>query len=187
MPITATGGLAAKLKRIREAPPPQRQRQFVAAGPIEKDKPVVRVKASLDQDDQLVQAEWDALDEDEFQRLSDEDPPAELDGIDISDMIVEPELPESLELDDENGNVPDLVDPSTEVEADLTDDAEGDDELADLFRAFFVLNKAPTDEQFHSLAEAIGMDYTELENRLYRLIGNSLGDESVGTHEIDVD
>jgi hypothetical protein len=177
MPITATGGLAAKLKKIREAP---------QAPPV---TPPQAVKASLDDDQELVQAEWDSLTEEELDALSDQDSPED-ELMDFSQLVVDPDLPEALELDDESGAptlpAPDLVNPTEEVEAD-SDEDDSVECLSDLFRAFFKINKNPSDEQFHALANALGMDHETLEAKLYELVGESINSESVDLHEVDLD
>lgn len=175
MPITATGGLAAKLKKIREAP------IKLAPSPIEATlkEPV---RGTLDNDEELVQAEWDSLTQAEIDALSDQDQPE--DFVDFSELVVDPDLPDALELDDESG--PGLVDPmdAVDVEADSEDKEE---ELAALFRAYYRLNPAPSDDQFHALATSLGMDHETLEAALYKLVGDAVNSESVDTHEVDDD
>jgi len=61
----------------------------------------------------------------------------------------------------------------------LPEGAEDDAKLFDLLSAFLTINPSPTDDQFHSLAVAIGMDPEDLESKVYALMGLMLENEEI--------
>jgi hypothetical protein len=84
------------------------------------------------------------------------------------------------DIEDLNEDLNDDDDDDDEDEDD--DDEDGDDEdlrMFDLLSAFLKLNNSPSDDQFHALAESLGIDHEKLEESVFRLISIMLEDEDI--------
>lgn len=210
MPKTALGGLSAKLASIRAGtlvvPDPVVKKGPVVVTPVTAAE-LIETPAVDDSADDLV----DTVDDDSLFLLLESDEEGSDEDQHREELL--DEFRESLRGDDEE-NFLDELDPdaSTDVDPDdapstdtslppVTEDimptevvASDDDQvfntsseenLLDLFTAFYRINKAPTDIQFHALADALGLPKEQLEEALYKLIGDGMSDESVGEHSQD--
>jgi hypothetical protein len=206
MPKTALGGLSAKLASIRAGtlvvPDPVTPRRPVV--------PTQVVAAELDEEPVVEQPEGpveeptDDLDESMFLLL--ESDGEETDEDQHREALLD-EFRESLRGDDEENLLDELdpdtstdVDPEEELETDLPPapadvvpteviasdeqvfNTSSEENLLELFTAFYRINKQPTDDQFHALAESLGIPHEQLEEALFKLIGESMSDDTVGEH-----
>ena len=69
-----------------------------------------------------------------------------------------------------------------EVKAAEVFNTTSEENLLQLFEAFYRINREPSDEQFHALATALGVPHEQLEEALFKLIGDAMADDSVGEH-----
>lgn len=136
--------------------------------------------------------EFDSLDNlEEFQELAkdilDQDDNPELLQFD-SQPDPEDEEPLGITAEDLGDAESDLL--GEELGEDEGDEDENDDEedhgensadlkMFDLLSSFLALNPSPSDEQFHSLAAALGLPHEELEAHIYRLVGVMLEDDDI--------
>jgi hypothetical protein len=87
---------------------------------------------------------------------------------DVDSDLLGDEINEDEDESDEEGN-------------DDEDEGENSQDLKmfDLLSSFLSLNPSPSDEQFHSLADALGLPHEELEAHIYRLVGVMLEDDDI--------
>jgi hypothetical protein len=175
MPKTALGGLAAKLAQIRnERSRPQTassgENNVVPDEPLSLDLLVGGPPEDSDEDEIDPLAEFR-----EIVRSEEED---FLDGIDPDSLPSDPEDEASpVEPEGNTSIVPGEVLSSNEREPDS-------ETLLQLFEAYYKINRYPSDAQFHSLAESLGVSHDRLEEALFALIGDAIADESVGSHNV---
>ena len=85
------------------------------------------------------------------------------------------ELSDSYSEEDEDEEEED----DEEDEEDEDDPEDSDLRMFDLLSAFLKLNNSPSDDQFHALAESLGIDHEKLEESVFRLISVMLEDEDI--------
>lgn len=103
-----------------------------------------------------------------------EDPPEGVSGVELA-PVTENVIPTEVVASDDEGE-------DEAVEADGVFNTTSEENLLQLFEAFYRINSSPTDEQFHALATALGVPHEQLEEALFKLIGDAISDESVGEH-----
>lgn len=103
-----------------------------------------------------------------------EDPPEGVSGVELA-PVTENVIPTDVVASDDEGE-------NEAVEADGVFNTTSEENLLQLFEAFYRINSSPTDEQFHALATALGVPHEQLEEALFKLIGDAISDESVGEH-----
>ena len=111
----------------------------------------------------------ESLADDELARISaggddeeDSDDSVNLDTLDVES-----------DAEDDEGGFLDEDDSEDESEEESEEDEEDQNNLAnlyDLLTAFFKINEAPTDPEFHALAQAIGMEPDDLEAVVYKVM-----------------
>ena len=52
-----------------------------------------------------------------------------------------------------------------------------DIDLESVIESFLLVHPEPTDDQVHAFARSLGIDYDELEDKVYEMLGNALSDE----------
>lgn len=94
---------------------------------------------------------------------------------DVALADLDPDEDESLEAEEE-----DVDDEDTGIVS-----PESDEQLENLIMCFLEVNESPSDAQFHSLAEACGLDKETLEAIAYKLLGKVTNDETAGVGSDD--
>lgn len=118
----------------------------------------------------------ESLADDELARISaGEGVEEEDDSIDLDDI----DLQSDTEEDEDEGG---FLDEAPEEEEDDQEDEDSQDEnnlanLYDLLTAYFKVNEAPTDPEFHALAQSIGMDPDDLEAIVYKVMSIMMSDD----------
>lgn len=102
-----------------------------------------------------------------------EDPPEGISDVELA-PVTENVIPTDVVASDDEAE--------DEVKAAEVFNTTSEENLLQLFEAFYRINREPTDEQFHALATALGVPHEQLEEALFKLIGDAMSDESVGEH-----
>lgn len=113
----------------------------------------------------------ESLADDELARISagGDDEEDSDDSVDLDHLDVESDA----DAEDDEGGFLDEDDSEDESEEESEEDEEDQNNLAnlyDLLTAFFKINEAPTDPEFHALAQAIGMEPDDLEAVVYKVM-----------------
>lgn len=103
-----------------------------------------------------------------------EDPPEGISDVELA-PVTENVIPTDVVASDDEAE-------DAEVKAAEVFNTTSEENLLQLFEAFYRINREPSDEQFHALATALGVPHEQLEEALFKLIGDAMSDESVGEH-----
>lgn len=103
-----------------------------------------------------------------------EDPPEGISDVELA-PVTENVIPTDVVASDDEAE-------DDEVKAAEVFNTTSEENLLQLFEAFYRINREPSDEQFHALATALGVPHEQLEEALFKLIGDAVSDESVGEH-----